>query len=536
MAWLHTWSGLVLGWLLYAVFLTGTLSFFLDEMNAWMRPELHGSVPNAGTGQAAIAGMHKLAPGASTWTLELPDERRNAVEASWRMPDAAAGRAGTQRAVLDAASGEPIAVRETRGGNFLYRFHFELYAMPRLWARWIVGVATMFMLVAIVSGVITHKKIFVDFFTFRRNKGQRSWLDAHNATAVLALPFHVVITFSGLLLFMNMMMPWARDAVYRGDNQAYAAEFRGQAQPQGQGSRGGAGGSNRGAESASVPMADVGAMLAAASAAWPERGPGLIIVSRPGASGSTVEIRENGGRSVVDRGASRRLIFDAASGELKQAPAITPVSGARATYNVMTSLHLGRFADPTMRWVLFLSGLVGTLMVATGMVLWVVKRLPERRRLGHTPWGHRLVEVLNVAGIAGLPVAIAAYFYANRLLPAGLAQRLDWEIRVLFIVWLACLVHAAVRPHRAAWTGQLRLAAAMFLFLPVLNALTGGAGLFVSLPLGLWAVAGFDLVSGVMGLGLAYAAWRCGRVAQPAGAETKRSPVARPTVAREVVQ
>lgn len=27
-AWLHTWVGLLLGWLLYAVFLTGTLSFF----------------------------------------------------------------------------------------------------------------------------------------------------------------------------------------------------------------------------------------------------------------------------------------------------------------------------------------------------------------------------------------------------------------------------------------------------------------------------------------------------------------------------
>lgn len=27
-AWLHTWAGLLLGWLLYAVFLTGTLSFF----------------------------------------------------------------------------------------------------------------------------------------------------------------------------------------------------------------------------------------------------------------------------------------------------------------------------------------------------------------------------------------------------------------------------------------------------------------------------------------------------------------------------
>jgi hypothetical protein len=63
------------------------------------------------------------------------------------------------------------------------------------------------MLVAIVSGVITHRRIFADFFTFRRNKGQRSWLDAHNATAVLALPFHLMITYTGLITLMFMIMP-----------------------------------------------------------------------------------------------------------------------------------------------------------------------------------------------------------------------------------------------------------------------------------------------------------------------------------------
>ena len=68
MSWLHTWSGLLLGWLLYAVFFTGTLSYFVDEINVWMKPELHQSVPSASTAEKAIAGMQQLAPAASTWT------------------------------------------------------------------------------------------------------------------------------------------------------------------------------------------------------------------------------------------------------------------------------------------------------------------------------------------------------------------------------------------------------------------------------------------------------------------------------------
>lgn len=67
-----------------------------------------------------------------------------------------------------------VTARETRGGDFFYRFHFELEtAFP--WGRWLASIAGMFMLVAIISGIITHKKIFTDFFTFRPGKGgQRS--------------------------------------------------------------------------------------------------------------------------------------------------------------------------------------------------------------------------------------------------------------------------------------------------------------------------------------------------------------------------
>ena len=487
MSWLHTWSGLLLGWLLYAVFFTGTLSYFRDEIDDWMRPELHASVPGPDTAQRAIDAMQRLAPDATTWTLSLPGPRQTAVEASWREPGAAQGRAGLKRATLDAATGERIEPRETRGGGFLYRFHFELYAMPRVWGRWIVGIATMVMFVAIISGVITHKKIFTDFFTFRPKKGQRSWLDAHNATAVLALPFHIVITFSGLVLLMFMLMPWGIQAVYGGDTNAYFAEARG--------GRQGAGGPQGGARDAQAPaaLAPVAPMMAEAARRWPAHGVGSITVNAPGTARATIELREGGGASLVNRGQSGSLLFDGITGRMRERPDTPAPSWARATSNVVTGVHLGRFAEPAVRWLLFLSGVVGTVMAATGMVLWVVKRLPERRKLGRTPFGHRLVEVLNVGSIAGLSVATAAYFWMNRLLPADMAGRGDWEIRGFFIAWLLCLLHPLVRPHRRAWLEQMALAALLFAVLPVLNPLTGGASLASSIAHGQWSIAGFDL-------------------------------------------
>ena len=40
MAWLHTWAGLIFGWLLFAIFVTGTLAVFDKELDHWMQPEI----------------------------------------------------------------------------------------------------------------------------------------------------------------------------------------------------------------------------------------------------------------------------------------------------------------------------------------------------------------------------------------------------------------------------------------------------------------------------------------------------------------
>ncbi|WP_157055319.1 PepSY domain-containing protein, partial [Achromobacter spanius] len=43
MAWLHTWVGLWFSWLLYAVFLTGSLALFAEPITHWMTPEHHAA-------------------------------------------------------------------------------------------------------------------------------------------------------------------------------------------------------------------------------------------------------------------------------------------------------------------------------------------------------------------------------------------------------------------------------------------------------------------------------------------------------------
>ncbi|MFX5743248.1 PepSY domain-containing protein, partial [Acinetobacter baumannii] len=83
--------------------------------------------------------------------------------------------------------------------------------------------------------------------------------------------------------------------------------------------------------------------------------------------------------------------------------------------------------------------------------------------------------------IAGLSVAMTAYLWGNRLLPAGLTERAAWEIHLFFAVWALTLAHAVLRPAKAAWIEQLWAAAALLALLPVLNAVTTDRPLWHSL-------------------------------------------------------
>jgi hypothetical protein len=172
---------------------------------------------------------------------------------------------------------------------------------------------------------------------------------------------------------------------------------------------------------------------------------------------------------------------------------------------------MGRFADPVLRWLYFFCGLAGTAMIGTGLVIWLGKRQLKHVKSGVMPFELRLVEVLNIASMSGLMIGVAAFFWANRLLPAQMPGRSDWEVNSFFLMWGLSLLHAVVRRGRRAWVEQLALAALVFAALPLLNALTTPYHLGFTLTQGDWAMAGFDLTCLGSGLFFAWAAWKMQR-------------------------
>ncbi|GJE43042.1 PepSY-associated TM helix domain-containing protein [Methylobacterium soli] len=444
MAWLHAWSGLVVGWVLFAVFVTGTASYYKPEISRWMQPELRqsgdlGPEATARAAERAIVYLQEHAQEARSWFITLPTPEKPAVGLFWRKGP---GQPPNQ-VLLDPETGIPAAVRETRGGDFLYRFHFELH-LPPIWGRWIVGICAMIMLVALISGIITHRRIFADFFTFRRDKSaQRGWLDAHNVTGVLALPYHLMITYTGIVTFGLMYMPWGVQTAYKGDQPRFFAESGQITAPRPPSGQPGT-------------LAPVGPMVRQAMATIPEPLERLSIINPKDANASVVAVFEE------PHGLSHehpQIAFDGTTGAVLEmrAGGLKPAS---KTFTTMVGLHEAHFARPTLRILFFLCGLAGCAMVATGLLLWSVARLPKPG--AQRSVGLRLVQGLNVATVAGLPAAVAAYFLANRILPVGLADRAAWEVRGFFAVWLLIGLVALLRPQRRAWPEMLTAAAALY--------------------------------------------------------------------------
>jgi uncharacterized iron-regulated membrane protein len=522
MAWLHTWTGLLVGWLLLLIFMAGTASYYRQELNRWMRPELPAAVTDSRTAlRSAEHYLRQHAAQAQNWHIYLPSPREPVMLLYWKNPDPPAGQPATRsdlygNASVDPRSGENTASRDTRGGEFFYRLHFDLHYIPVLWARYLVGFCAMFMLVAIITGVITHKKIFTDFFTFRPGKGLRSWLDFHNVSAVLALPYHAMITYTGIVTLMVMYLPWGIKTVYQDDAQRFFNEAFNRADD------------SHPAAGLPATLLPLQQLADSARQQWQGRDVAIVTINNPDDANATVSLTQRSSGLSID---APTLLYHGVNGTLlSRSP---PAGGATQTRGVMYGLHIARFAEPGLRLLFFASGLLGCLMVASGVVLWAVKERPKHLKAGRIGFGLRLVDSLNIGTVAGLPIAFASYFWGNRLLPVTLPARADVEVNVFFWAWAAALLAAFIWPKRKMWSWQLYVAATLFAGVPVVNALTTRIHLLNTLPAGNWALAGVDLVCLGLGLALALAGWRLQHWQPPLSAAERRArqSAPRPSVA-----
>lgn len=465
MGWLHAWVGFICGLVLTCICATGTLAVFDTEITRWMQPEIRiptGTFPTDTALDAAAARVREQQARGVFAFLNLPSARAPALEILHYDGHEFVGD------TLDPRTGALIATRATTGGKFFYNFHYSLRGGGTVGVG-IVNILALGLLVAVGAGLIIHLRALMPDIVMLRLSGSRirAWLDAHLLAGVLFMPFTVMMAYTGILVHADTILPAHLHVMTAPRARATAPP----AQP----------------APLRPVMTHMRPLLDTARARLGGRDCGFILflpdrlsISASDASGPFLT------RDHVD--------FSLPDGRLLGTTVTRrPIA---MTMHLIHGLHYARFAPPSLRWLYFMSGLGATAGIASGLVLFLMKR---RRHSGHRA-EFRVAEGLTIATIVGLPVGILSFLWANRMLPTGLPGREGTEITVFFFTWAACAMHGTLwsgiaRPMRG-WREQLVMVAVLGCGLPVLDATCTMAALRASPVLH----AGIDGMAALFGL------------------------------------
>ncbi|MFM2346421.1 MAG: hypothetical protein RL654_1174 [Pseudomonadota bacterium] len=520
MAWLHTWFGLVIGFMLIVVFFFGSLSVFDREIDRWALPDtrfapqpmpsfdqvllpaLRKIEPDEADYAAHMPALHDPARGPMTPRLALPADEYWAytthrdpvlrMGVGFRVPqpkDAEGHNHIHGDATIDPRSGALVRADQLKiGSEWFYPMHYSLNWTWKNLGIFLVGLAAVVMMAALVSGVIIHRRILRELFTFRPAKQtQRAALDLHNLSGVVALPFHFFFAFTGAVIFAAVyFLPVSQFQLKDLHDRHELIEARETGLPH---QRAGV----------AAPLASVDAMMAEARRRWAARDMagqvGFLQIHHVGDANGYVSVYRAGSDRVALVGEG--IHFKASTGEvLREDP---PRGVVAEIHQFLTGLHLQHFEHWLLRWLYVLGGLLGCVCLATGFLFFVEKRKRQHARSGSA--GSRIVDALAVTTVTGMVIAAVGMLATNRALPADLPGKGDWEKLAFWSFWALAMAHAFLRSSpvaqariNPAWREQCGALAGLSGAAVALNALTTGDHLVKTVFTGpYWPVAGVDL-------------------------------------------
>ena len=373
----HGLLGLVLGALIYQICLTGTLSVFAGELRQLESPDapvVRSAAPDA-YAAAVDEGLRILDGGKAPVIILGPTEPLPRLEI--RVPG--------KRSVYADAQGVPAVETDTPFADFVTELHEALH-LPSPWGTAIVALAGIALLALLITGIAAHPRIFRDAFRLRLGGNARlEQADFHNRTGVWGLPFHAIVTVSGvyLALLPLLAIPLAFLA-YDGDVDRAMAEQMG---PQIDGS------------GAAQPIPDIAGLIRDVERDNAQAKVSFVMVELAGTDRQVIHIDTDVPKQLAS-GESYR--FDGNAAALGPAGFAdgAPEKQVRAA---MFPLHFGTFGGLPVRFVYGVLGVALCWLCATGMRIYLVRRIQAGK-------ASPVLERLWLGISWGQPVALAACF------------------------------------------------------------------------------------------------------------------------------
>ncbi len=462
----HSALGLAFAALIFVVCLSGTVCVFVLELQRWEQPDAPvvtraltadevGATVRAAHAQAlADNAAHDLfigGPNPATPRFGVNyHDHETGLEGSW----------------LADAEGRLVMRVNAPFSEFVAALHMQLH-LPRTWGFFIVGLTGVALLSSLISGLLSHPRIFKDAFSLRWGGSRRlQEADLHNRLGVWGLPFHVVVSLSGALLGLSTLIVGVLAlAAYNGDSEEAFSSILGP---------------RAGADETAAPIPDVAAMIRKVQEGKPGATFTSVHIDHVGKAGQVVHL---GMRTPGHLAMANNYYFKGDGTPLGDGGLETGGVGQQIL-GVLQPLHFGWFGGYPVKIAYGVLGLALTVITHTGVTIWLARRRDKGRPAPRWEkvwavfgWSQPLALATSaVAAVAGSDgktiltiylVTIGVAFALSAALASAAATVLALRlIGALALIGLACV-------HLTLWAG--RIADPMAWIVDVAILLTAGA-------------------------------------------------------------
>ncbi|MFT3731726.1 MAG: PepSY-associated TM helix domain-containing protein [Hyphomicrobium sp.] len=357
----HSALGLAFAALIYIVCLTGTMSVFKHEIERWEQPNapLVGASLTPQPIQEAVwngYGQALIDNAAQQLSLIAPSPLNPRFVVSYF--DSSTGNEGAW--IVD-ANGHFVTRQRAPFAEFVEGLHTSLH-LPQGLGGFIVGLTGVALLSSLISGLLSHPRMFKDAFQLRWGGSERlQYADLHNRLAVWGLPFHVLVSTTGALLALStLIIGVLAAAAYQGKpEQAYAVIL----------------GPHARVTNKSGPVPDIPAMIDSVR----RDNPGAVFVSaqieRPGTSGEVIRVRM---RTPHHLAFGNTFFFDGFGKSLGDAGLETGSVGQQIL-GALQPAHYGWFGGLGTKVVYGLLGFALVIVTQSGVAVWLARRRAKGR-------------------------------------------------------------------------------------------------------------------------------------------------------------
>ncbi|QKZ13210.1 PepSY-associated TM helix domain-containing protein [Spirosoma sp. KUDC1026] len=490
----HTVSGIIICAILYVMFFAGSFSFFKDDLAAWQKNESYLSrevaveknfnhILDSLAKQHALKGrdidfsIQRHQAGAYVSMTASHDPVIQKLKPK-KKPEGKRGRGRGRGGDDDSAfftydfskQQEADYASSYTIGEFLYRLHFLAqvnqifpFRIGVPFGYLLAGIVSFIFLFALITGLLLHwDKIASNFFTFRPwSKRKTVWTDLHTALGVIGFPYQLVFAVTGVVLIFNsfLIIPYTK-LFYKGNNEKIYKDL-------GIGVKQEFAYANK----ALTVQFDMNSLVAQTEQKWQRSEISLVAIRNFGDDNMHVVIQGkpqtdaqlNGQGELVYRVRDQKIVSE-------QTP-LSPSSYLQTVRGFIYHLHFGDFGGRPLRVVYFVLGILGCIVINSGVMIWLVARdnksIPERKR----KFNFWTANVYISSSLSMLPVTafcMTALLFLNKPVQSDIYH---WY----FYPWLALSLYFLARRNLALVNRQsLFLSAVACFLLPLADGIMRG--------------------------------------------------------------